>query len=137
MGVPLRIELGPRDVEKGQVVIARRDTGEKTPITENNLEESLAHTLSHIQSSLFDKAQKFLENNTHNIEDYHTFKALLESESGFFSCHFCESNVCEERIKEEAKATVRCIPFRETEDTGTCFICGNDSRKRVIVARSY
>ncbi len=135
-GVPLRIEVGPRDVDNQQVVLARRDTREKIPVSLNEASAKIAELLEAIQQNLFDRALKMREDNTYTLDDYGEFKAVLEK-GAFIRAHWCGSGDCELAIKEETKATIRNIPFNEPEESGKCIYCGKPSSRRVIFARAY
>ena len=111
-GAPLRMETGPRDVQQGNVVLARRDTGEKQVLAKNEAVEKIPYLLENIQQGLFDQALKFREENTHNIESYDEFKKVIKK-GGFVRCGWDGTEKTETRVKEETKATIRCIPFDE------------------------
>jgi prolyl-tRNA synthetase len=135
-GVPLRIELGPKDLDKDQVVVARRDTGEKTQIPQNGLVSRVSAMLDEIQKSLFEKARAFRNSSSHTVDDYSKFGELLDA-GGFLWSHWCGSGTCEERVKNETKATIRCIPSNREKEVGKCIACGEASEGRVIFARAY
>ncbi len=137
-GVPLRIEIGPRDIEKKQVVLVRRDTGEKRPLPLNGLAETAARELEDIQSALYARALKFRDENTYTLDDYDDFKKRMEQPvPGFVRAHWCGSAECEAMLQEETKATIRCIPLERSEEQGACMRCGRPSRGRVFVAKAY
>jgi prolyl-tRNA synthetase len=136
-GVPVRVELGPRDLEKGQVVLVRRDTGEKEFVPRDALAARLPEVLREIQTGLFDKALAFREANTHTVDDYETFRARLEEEGGFYLAHWDGTPETEAKVKEETKATIRCIPFDQPEEDGRCMVTGRPSPRRVVWARAY
>jgi len=135
-GVPLRIELGPKDIEKNQVVIARRDTSEKSPASQSDLAATVLGLLNTVQKSMFDRAVEFRERNSYQVDDYGKFNDMLES-GGFLWSHWCGSDACEERVKAETKATIRCIPLQREKENGKCLVCGGHSDGRVIFARAY
>jgi len=135
-GVPLRIELGPKDIEKNQVVIARRDTSEKTPVSQDGLVQAVVGLLDTVQKSLFDRAVEFRDRNSHRVDDYAKFNEMLDA-GGFLWAHWCNSDACEERVKNETKATIRCIPLQRDAESGKCIVCGTASDGRVIFARAY
>ncbi|MDP6380154.1 MAG: proline--tRNA ligase, partial [Phycisphaerae bacterium] len=110
-GVPIRIELGPKDLEKDQVVLVRRDTGEKSPTAQVVVPGLIRPLLDEIQAGLRAKAQRRLDDNTHTVDDYDTFKEMLDSPGGFFRAHWCGDGGCEERVNNETKATIRLIPL--------------------------
>ena len=135
-GVPLRVEIGPRDVENNQLVLARRDTREKVPVALNEMVPKIEALLEDIQQSLFNRALQMRQENTFTLDDYHEFKEVLEK-GAFIRAHWCGSGECELKIKEETKATIRNIPFDEPEEEGKCIYCGKPSSRRVIFARAY
>ncbi len=136
-GVPVRIELGPRDLEKGQVVLVRRDTGEKLMVSQDEAVDRLPALLEEIQADLFRRATEFRTAHTHRVDDYETFKQSLEEKGGFYYAHWDGTPETEARVKEETKATIRCIPFDEPEEEGACMVTGKPSRRRVLWARAY
>lgn len=136
-GVPLRIEVGPRDVAAGQAVFARRDTGEKRPVARERIVGEVATTLDTIQRALFDKALAFRRANTHAVKSYGEFKERLEAEGGFFEADWGGTTEQELRIQEETKATIRCIPREGGEPQGPCFLTGGRAHARVILAKAY
>ena len=136
-GVPIRMEIGPKDVEAGQVVLARRDTGEKIKVKESDVIQTIAKLLQDIQSNLYNRALEYRKKMTHEVNTWDEFVNTLEKESGFMLAHWCGSPKCEEDIKEKTKATSRCIPFDQKEEKGACVYCGKPSNKRIIFAKSY
>lgn len=138
-GVPLRIEIGPKDLEKAQVVLVRRDTAEKQAVSFEALTATLDKTLDVIQQDLYKQALKFREENSFQSDDYESFKEQIEEPGGFFWVHWCGSSDCETKIQEETKATIRCIPIDENaiKEEGKCLICGGASHERVVVAKAY
>lgn len=135
-GVPLRIEIGPREVEKKQVVLVRRDTGEKSIAPLEDLKERMEVSLEEVQKSLYRRALAFREENSYQVDDYEEFKRILEGPGGFLWAHWCGSAECGAQIKEETKATIRAIPFQEQE-RGRCIRCGEISLQRVVFAKAY
>lgn len=136
-GVPLRLEIGPRDMAQGQVMLVRRDTGEKTAVKEENLVETVKGLLENIQENLFTQAKKFLEENIRETSDYNEFKKIIEKQRGLIKTYWCESKDCEDKIKEETKASIRCIPFEQEKASGKCIYCGKESSTLVYFARAY
>lgn len=146
-GIPLRIEIGPRDIASGTVMIARRDREprEKESIAIDALKDYIVATLSEMQKNIYDKALKFRDENIvpidNNKEFYRFFTPKNQSQpeihGGFARSHWCGSVACEEKIKDDLKVTVRCIPFGEAEEKGSCICCGKESSRRVIFAKSY
>lgn len=135
-GVPVRIAMGPRDLQNGTVEIARRDTLTKESVDQEGLENRIAALLDEIQDNIYNKALKFREENTFKVDDYKTFKEKIE-EGGFLMCHWDGTSETEEKIKEETKATIRCIPIDAEEEEGFCIYSGKPSKRRVIFARAY
>ena len=135
-GAPLRMEAGPRDVQQGNVVLARRDTGEKQVLAKNEAVEKIPYLLENIQQGLFEQALKFREENTHNIESYDEFKKVIKK-GGFVRCGWDGTEKTETRVKEETKATIRCIPFDENPSGLTCVFSGQPAKHEVIYAKAY
>jgi prolyl-tRNA synthetase len=137
-GVPVRIELGPKDVAKQSAVLARRDRPGKegkTAAALADLPTSVSRLLDEIQKSLHDKALAFRKANTHEAKNYEEFKAAVET--GFASAWWCGSAECEEKIKEETRATMRCIPLEQPAGAGKCVYCGKEAATHAIFARAY
>jgi len=135
-GIPVRIEIGPKDMEKGVAVLVRRDTGEKRSIQQGNLREEIARTLETIQSDLFRKALQFQKEKSQKIDDLGLLKDKLDQEGGFYYVHWNGKRETEDRLQEETKATIRCIPF-DAPEKGSCILSGEPSIQRVVVARAY
>lgn len=136
-GVPVRVAIGPRDLENNQAEVARRDTKEKKPMSLDGFANSIKDLLEDIQNNIFQKALNFRKENMREVDDYETFKDLLEKESGFFSAHWDGTAETEQKIKEETKATIRCIPLDAKEEEGVCMYSGKPSKRRVIFAKAY
>ncbi len=134
-GVPLRIELGPRDIENNQAVCVRRDTGEKETVEQAGLVQFAQKTLEQIQSDLLARAIKRQADHTHPIDSYDDFKALYEAEGGFAECNWCGEAECEERIKKDTLATIRILEAEAP--TGSCVRCDSAGVKRAVFARAY
>lgn len=135
-GVPVRIAIGGRDVENGTVEIARRDTKEKSTVKNEQLGLYIKQLLEDIQQNLYNRALQFRENNTHVVDTWDEFKTRIE-QGGFVSAHWDGSSETEEKIKEETKATIRCIPLDAVQESGTCVFSGKPSSQRVLFARAY
>jgi prolyl-tRNA synthetase len=135
-GIPVRIAVGPRDMENGTVEIARRDTLEKKVYPINEAVERVTCLMDEIQENILRKAKEFRQANTRQTDSYAEFKEMLEK-GGFIMAHWDGSGETEERIKEETKATIRCIPLDAAEETGKCILTGKPSQRRVMFARSY
>ncbi len=138
-GVPLRVEIGPRDIKENQVVAVRRDTGEKETVGLGEVSQRVPEILKNIQSSMLEAALKFQLENTHEVQSYEDFKSVLEAKRGFIKTFWCGHQSCEEKIKEETMATIRVIPLeQERQKTqGKCVCCGKDSDIWVYFARAY
>ena len=135
-GVPVRLAIGARDLENGTVEIMRRDTLEKETAPLEGIAGRIANELEDIQRALFDRALKLREEHTYKVDSYDEFKEKIEN-GGFFLCHWDGTTETEERIKDETKATIRCIPLDSEEEEGVCMVTGKPSKRRVIIARSY
>jgi len=136
-GVPLRLEIGPKDLAKSQVMMVRRDTGEKMAVKEEKLVETVEKLLNNIQENLFNKAKSFLQKNIREVSDYNKFKEIMEKKRGLIKTYWCGNKDCEDKIKEETKASIRCIPFEQEEASGKCICCGKESSTVVYFARAY
>lgn len=139
-GVPLRLEIGPKDVEAGTVVLARRDIPGregKQSISQDSIENQIRQTLDAIQDNMFKKALQFRQENTHSVESYDDFKQVLESKGGFIRAHWAGSREDEESIKDETKATIRCLPLDSTDGKGRCFYTGDETEQVAIFAKAY
>ena len=137
-GVPLRLEIGPKDVAKDTVVLARRDKPGKEGksfVPQEGLPSAVNKTLSEIQTALYERALAFREANTHDPKDYAEFKAAVET--GFAFSFWCGRAKCEEQIKEETKATMRCIPLDQPGGEGRCICCGQPAKEKAIFGRAY
>ncbi|WP_438711456.1 proline--tRNA ligase [Aquimarina muelleri] len=136
-GVPLRIAIGPKDLEKGTVELARRDTLTKQFVEKDQVIDTVVSLLSEIQESLHQKATKFRDEHITEVTTFDEFKNVLEVKGGFISAHWDGSAETEQKIKEITKATIRCIPFDGKEENGVCVYSGNPSKIRVLFAKAY
>jgi len=136
-GVPVRIAIGPRDIENSTVEVARRDTLEKEIIPMNGIEAHIAGLLDDIQKNIYFKASEFRKANTFYADKWDDFVNLLDNQGGFIMAHWDGTSETEEKIKEETKATIRCIPFDSPDEDGKCIYSGKPSKRRVLFARSY
>ena len=136
-GVPLRIAIGSRDLENNTVELARRDTHTKETVPLDGLENKISALLSDIQDSLFHKAYQFRNNNTYKADTYEEFKNILEEKGGFVMAHWDGTTETEQKIKEETKATIRCIPLNNPKEPGKCILSGKPSLQRVAFAKAY
>ena len=135
-GVPLRLELGERDLEQGSVLAVRRDNREKMLLPISDVENSVPAILEQIHNDLYNRALNFRNDNTFQVSDFAEFKSVLETSGGFLKAYFAGGIAEEKKIKEETGATVRCFPLEDTS-TGKCFFTGKDNAKMAIFARSY
>ncbi len=136
-GVPVRLAMGPRDMENGTLEICRRDTLEKSIIKQEGIKDYVKNLLDDIQSNMFKKAFKFRDENTFKVDNYDEFKQVLEGKGGFISAHWDGTVETEQKIKEETKATIRLIPLNNNKEEGKCVYSGKPSQQRVIFAKSY
>ena len=136
-GVPIRIAVGPKDIEKGTVELARRDLLTKEYIPQSELVSTVKALLEEIQTNLMKRAQEFRDAHITKVDAYDEFKELLESKGGFLSAHWDGTPETEERIKKETKATIRCIPLDNQQESGSCIYSGKPSTQRVLFAKAY
>lgn len=136
-GIPVRIALGPRDIENNTFEVARRDTLEKKIVPADQIIEYVKNLMNEIQQNIFNKALKFREEHTFKADTYEEFKQILDEKGGFVFAHWDGTSETETLIKEETKATIRCIPFDNPKEEGKCIRTGKPSIQRVIFARSY
>ncbi len=136
-GVPIRIELGPRDLKQEQVVMVRRDTGQKTPVKEVDIQATVDSLLQQIQDNLFAKAKAVLQEKTTSVQTYDEFKAIICDKGGFVKAAWCGNADDEAKIKEETGATIRVRPFQKEEPTTNCVYCGQKAKEVAYFARSY
>ncbi len=136
-GTPIRIAVGERDLSSGTVEIARRDLLSKEVINMTDVEAHVEKLLIDIQNNLFTKAKERMTNMTHKVESYEEFKKVLDEKTGFVSAHWDGTPETEEKIKNETKATIRCIPLNNLQENGVCIYSGKPSTQRVLFARSY
>ena len=136
-GVPVRIEIGPRDLKQGQVVMVRRDNGQKTPVKEADIPSATEKLLQEIQENLYAKAKAQMEQQTSTVHSYDEFKKVLCDKGGFLKAAWCGSAECETKIKDETGATIRVLPFEKEEPKDNCIYCGQKAKDTVYFARSY
>ena len=136
-GVPVRIAIGPKDVEKGTVELARRDTLQKEFITNEKVVDKVISLMDEIQENLFQKAASFRTEHTTEVSSYEEFKSVLNGKGGFVLAHWDGTSETEERIKNETKATIRCIPLEEDNQPGICVVTGKPSVRKVLFAKAY
>jgi len=136
-GVPVRIAVGPRDLENNQVEIARRDTKEKTTVSMDGITETVSQLLLDIQSNLFNRAKQYRDEHITKVDRWEDFISILDTKAGFVSAHWDGTPETEDKIKEMTKATIRCIPLNNEQEAGTCILTGQPSTQRVLFARAY
>ena len=136
-GVPVRVEIGPRDAAAGQAILVRRDTGEKRPVPLGGLAAAVEALLSEIQAGLLAAARRVLAERTVPVASFAELAERAAANAGWSLAHWCGDAGCEARLKAETKATIRCIPFDRAKDPGACVVCGRPSPGRVVAARAY
>ena len=136
-GVPVRVAIGPRDLENNQAEVARRDTLEKASYALDTLDETIEKLLEEIQNNLYNRSLQFRDANIRKADTWDEFVSLLDNEAGFVYAHWDGTTETEEKIKELAKATIRCIPFDNPLEDGKCILTGKPSKQRVLFARAY
>jgi prolyl-tRNA synthetase len=136
-GVPLRVAIGSRDMQNGTVELARRDTKTKETVNQEGLANVIEGLLDTIQENIYKKAQDFRSENTTEVNDWEEFKRLLDEKPGFLSAHWDGTAETEQKIKDETKATIRCIPLNNKLEEGRCILTGRPSIQRVLFARAY
>ena len=136
-GVPLRIAIGPKDLEKGSVELARRDTLTKEFVAQDEIVEKIPGLLKEIQKSLYKKAEDFRNSHITPVDTFEEFKEVLKTKGGFISAHWDGTSETELKIKEKTKATIRCIPLNAKEEKGVCILTGKPSSRRVLFAKAY
>jgi len=136
-GIPVRLAIGPKDLENGTVEVARRDTMEKEFVSQDNVVNHVENLMDDIQSNIYNRALKYREANTYTVDDYEEFKDILNNKGGFVKAHWDGTAETEEKIKEDTKATVRCVPIDGEAEEGKCIVTGKPSKQRVVFARAY
>ena len=136
-GVPVRLEIGERELAADTVVLVRRDTGEKVTIARKEIITTIQKILVDMQKSMFEKAKKFLTENTRDAASFEEFKKIMETTRGFIRAFWCEDAACEAKIKEETKASTRLLPMGAKVESGACVHCGKPATHRWLFAQSY
>lgn len=136
-GIPLRVEVGPKDIEAGQAVIVRRDTREKITVSFDELEAKVNELLCAMQKDMYERAKTHRDDNTHTAENWNEFTDILEKKQGFIKAMWCGEEACEIAIKEETGATTRCIPFVQEKIADVCVHCGKPAKKMVYFGKAY
>ena len=135
--MPLRLAIGPRDIEEGTIEVARRDTLEKSTYQQIDIENKVEHLLEAIQKNLYQKALTFRDDLTYKVDTWAEFKDAIENKGGFVYAHWDGTTETELKIKEESKATIRTIPLNNPQENGKCIYTGKPSTQRVIFAKAY
>ncbi len=136
-GVPVRIELGPKDIEKNQAVVVSRVDREKTFVSLDNIEEELEKIFDKIQKQMYDAALENRESKTSSAADYEEFKKIIDEKGGFVKAMWCGDEECELKIKDDTTATSRCIPFEQERISDTCVCCGKPAKHMVYWGKAY
>jgi len=143
-GVPVRFEIGEKELREKTVTVVRRDTGEKISMDTTHIFEKTKKLLETIQKDLFDRAKRFLNDHTHEVSSYEEFKKVMATTRGFLRAFWCEDASCEAKIKEETKASTRCLPMEENDlssealaKEGSCIYCGKPATHRWLFAQAY
>ncbi|MDR9854579.1 proline--tRNA ligase [Paenibacillus sp. VCA1] len=136
-GVPVRLEIGPRDMENGVCVLVSRISGEKKVVQQANLVEEVQAMLDQVQREMFDRAKQFMNDHFYSVDTLEEMKASMEEKRGFTLAGWCGSEACESKVKEETGATSRNIPFNPAEEKHTCLVCGQPAKHTVVFARAY
>lgn len=136
-GVPIRIEVGPRDMEAGKVVLVRRDSGEKIDCEAKEVKKMISNLLTEIHKSLYSKAETFLDANTHTAQNYDELKSILKDKHGIVTAPWCGKQECEDKVKEETGAKITNIPFEQGTRAANCIYCGKKSKYNANFAKSY
>ena len=136
-GIPVRVEIGPRDIEAGKAVLVRRDTGAKTEIELSNIEKEVSALLETIQKDMLERARAHREAHTYTATSYEEFLDILNNKPGFVKAMWCGDEACENKVKEDAAATSRCMPFEQEAISDTCVCCGKKASKLVYWGKAY
>lgn len=136
-GIPIRIELGPKDIEKNQCVIVRRDTREKTIVSLDEVKDKAAEILQAMQKEMLERAREHRENHTKIAKTYEEFCQIIDKEQGFVKAMWCGDEACEIKVKEETGATSRCMPFEQEHISDTCICCGKPAKSMVYWGKAY
>lgn len=136
-GIPVRIELGPKDIENGSCIVVRRDTHEKITVALNELSDKLAEILGSMQSDMLERARLRRDESIYDVTDYDDFKRTIDNKPGFVRAMWCGDEACENKIKEDTTATSRCMPFEQETLSNKCICCGKAAKKLVIWGKAY
>ncbi|MEE3393038.1 MAG: proline--tRNA ligase [Lachnospiraceae bacterium] len=136
-GVPLRIEIGPKDIENNKCVAVRRDTREKYDISLDEVDAEVAKILEQMQNDMFDRARKHRDEHTYTAKDYEEFKEIINTKPGFVKAMWCGDQACEDKIKADTTATSRCMPFKQEHISDVCVCCGRPAKHMVFWGKAY
>ena len=136
-GIPVRLSIGPRDIENGTIEVARRDTLEKSIQSQDKVVEIVRQLMTDIQENIYNKALKYRDQNSHTVDTYEEFREIMDGDGGFVYAHWDGTTETELKIKEETKVTIRCIPLDSPEEKGKCIYSGKPSKQRVLFAKAY
>ena len=136
-GIPLRVEIGPKDMEAGQAVVVRRDTGEKYTVALSELKERVGELLDEIHAHMLEKARAHRDSHTYEARTYDEFKEIIDTKPGFVKAMWCGDQACEDKIKEDTTATSRCIPFVQEKLSDKCVCCGRPAKSMVYWGKAY
>ena len=136
-GIPVRLEIGPKDIAANQCVLARRDTSEKIIVSLDEVEEKVGELLAQIQSDMLERARAHREAHTYTCTNYDEFKETIANKPGFVKAMWCGDRACEDQIKEETTATSRCMPFAQETVSDVCVCCGKPAKKLVYWGKAY
>ena len=137
-GIPLRIEIGPRDLEEGKCIVVRRDTREKTPVMLSELEERIPQMLDKMQKDMYNRAREHRDAHIWDAHNYQEFKDIAENKPGFIRAMWCENRECEDKIKADLGVTSRCMPFNDDDQiSDVCACCGKPAKKLVYWGKAY
>ena len=136
-GIPVRIEVGPKDIEAGQAVIVRRDTREKITVSFEELSAKVGEVLETMQKEMLERARAHRDSHTYTATNYEEFKDILANKPGFVKAMWCGDRACEDKVKEELSATSRCMPFEQEEISDVCVCCGKKAKRMVVWGKAY
>ena len=136
-GIPLRVEIGPKDIEKRQCVLVRRDNREKTVVSLDEVADKAREILETEQQDMFNRAKEFRDSHIYDAHDYDEFKDLVANKPGMIRGMWCGDQACEDKIKEDTTATSRCMPFEQEHISDRCVCCGRPAKKLVIWGKAY
>ena len=136
-GIPLRVEIGPKDIEAGQAVIVRRDNGEKCVVALTELNAKVGELLEQMQKDMLERARTHRDNHTYTATTYEEFKDTIENRPGFVKAMWCGDQACEDKIKEDTTATSRCMPFAQEKLSDKCVCCGRPAKTMAYWGKAY